>query len=191
MALTKTQIEARIKTETDPDVLKSLKEMLAKAGESKGKADEGNWQPIGAVTQEDWDNVKGKRVPGTYTVECGIGYWLNEKNIAVPITLMDAPFNDENAKILIPVSPEAAFKSKEIIPAIGVDYRIDSDGRVMLNTVVNSDGQDTFPDFAGKQCKVIYKDEGRTYEGADGKKYPSIGITAVLSISAEVEELGV
>ena len=189
MAMTKAQIEARLETEDDPDVIKALKKQLANL--PKGKEDEGDFVPIGAVTQEDWDGVKGKKVEGTFEIECGIGYWFNEKNIAVPYTLVNAPFGDGNALILIPVSPGAAFKSKEIITSLGIPSKVDSDGRIMLRAVTNSDGQDTFPDFAGKKGKAVYKDQGRTYQGTDGGTYPSIDLFRVLPMSAEVEDLGV
>ena len=189
MALTKTQIEARLETEDDPDVIKALKKQLAEV--SKGKADDGDYAPIGDVTQEDWDGVKGKRVPGTFEAEFGVGYMFNEKNIAVPFTLINAPFNDDKSNILMPISAGAAFKSKEVINALEVPFKVDTDGRIMLKTVTNNDGQPTFPDFAGKKGKVVYVQTDREYQGSDGNMYRSIDPKNVLPMSADVEELGV
>lgn len=142
------------------DEIKKLEAQL-KTGAGKGKVDtsaaEGeDWLGTN-MTEEDYEKSSSLFAQaGEWPAEFGKPYSYSASSICFPFVVpasgYSAPFNHDGL-IWAGVEPAAAFKLKEILTALGVDYGADAEGKVGFKP----------SEVEGKIGKVIYVVEG-TYQ---------------------------
>ena len=159
-------------------------ELDAKKGKSGGSPASGDI--VLNVSPEDFEKASSKfAAPGLHLTVFGMPYWKTVgKSLAFPYQICEGEDTDKEGEIFCGISKEAAWKIKEILKALNVNYK-NQNGLVAFNPA----------DVAGKKGNVLYaqtKDIRSPEEGGKGTIYtkPLEG-SNVFPADATLESIGV
>ena len=137
------------------------------------------------VTPEDMEKAGSKFArPGLHLSEMGLPEWETPgKSIRFPFTIIEeGPDNGKQGKLVCGISPDALWKLKEVLQAVGVPYKKTADGRVAFNHM----------EVVGKQFMSLWtkqKDSRPIEEGGKGTEYTKP--TSAYPVGTKEEDLGI
>jgi len=138
------------------------------------------------VSPEDFEKATSKfAAPGLHLAVFGMPYWKTVgRSLGFPYQICEGEDDGKEGEIYCGISPEAAWKIKEILKALGVSYK-NQNGLVAFNPA----------DVAGKKAKVLYaqvKDTRSPAEGGRGTIYTKPAeSTNVFPADATLESIGI
>lgn len=133
------------------------------------------------MSEEELEKASSKFVsPGLHVVEFGLPDWEQEgKTIKFPfIVAEEGEDSGKEGKMVTGIDKKSAWKMKEILKSAEITYRETKDGKVAFKP----------EDAAGKQCKILFKEQVDTRsaaEGGKGTKYTKGDTCYPMSTTAE------
>lgn len=167
----------------ETDLVAKYEAELAKKQGSKGTPVAGDI--VLAVSPEDFEKSSSKfAAPGLHKSVFGMPYWKTPgKSLAFPYTISEGEDANKEGEIYCGISKDAAWKIKEMLKALGVEYK-SQNGLVAFNPA----------EVAGKVAKVLYtqvRDNRTEEEGGKGTIYtkPAEG-SNIYPANATLESIG-